>query len=94
MIDTDGDGVGDMAFGDLMDEVESVLSDPDASKKQMNHARDLAKSVNEHDKENPDCETGTGSGSKDDTNSKGDTGSKKDTKPRTKVVKRRASPRL
>ncbi|MDA0264821.1 MAG: choice-of-anchor C family protein [Chloroflexi bacterium] len=62
MIDTDGDGIGDTAFGDLIAQVESILSNPDATKADLELAKDLAESVNQHDKDNPDCETGTGSG--------------------------------
>ncbi|MBT6680679.1 MAG: hypothetical protein HOB07_01355, partial [Chloroflexi bacterium] len=61
LIDTDGDGIGDMTFEDLVHEVEMILLDPDATKVELNHAKDLAEAVNHHDDDG--CETGTGSGS-------------------------------
>ena len=53
-----------MAFQEIMDEVEAILNNPDATKADLQHAKDLAESVNMHDKDNPDCDTDTGSGSK------------------------------
>ena len=69
LVDTDGDGVVDTSFGDLIAEVESILTNPDATKDDLERAKDLAESVNKHDKDNPECDTGTGSGagSKADT---------------------------
>ena len=69
MVDTDGNGVADLPFGDLIAEVESILSDPNASKADLEHAKDLAEAVNEHYKNNPACDTqpGTGTGTGIDT---------------------------
>ena len=79
MIDTDGDGTPDMMFGDLIGEVEAILANPDATKADLEHAKDLAEAVNQHDKDNPACQTGTGSNSNtgSNTGSKGDSGSNK-----------------
>jgi len=71
MIDTTGDGAGDTSFGALIAEVESILNNPDATKADLERAKDLAEAVNLHDKDNPDCDTGTGTG----TGSKTGTGS-------------------
>ena len=65
MVDTDGDGVLDTTFGDLMAEVEGILADPNATKSDLERAKDLAEAVNRHDEDNPDCtltgtDTGTG----------------------------------
>ena len=45
-----------LTFGDLIAEVELILND-DASKDDLERAKDLAEAVNQHDKNNPDCET-------------------------------------
>jgi hypothetical protein len=57
-IDVDGTS---MTFGDLITEVESLLSSENPTKADLERAKDLAEAVNLHDKDNPDCETGTGS---------------------------------
>ena len=63
-----------MAFQEIMDEVEAILNNPDATKADLEHAKDLAESVNMHDKGNPDCDTDTGSGSKSPSGSGSGTG--------------------
>ena len=60
MIDTNRDGVPDTSFGDLIGEVEAIMADPNATKHDLNRAKKLAEAVNSHDKDNPDCGTGTG----------------------------------
>ena len=72
---TDKDGIADTAFSDLIVEVEGILLSPDATKDDLNRAKKLAESVNKHDKDNPECDTGTGSKSK--------TGTKSGTKSKT-----------
>ncbi|MDP6717374.1 MAG: hypothetical protein QGF59_01910, partial [Pirellulaceae bacterium] len=62
LVDTDGDNVPDTAFGDLIAEVKSILNNPDATKDDLNRAKDLAESVNQHDKNNPDCGVEVASG--------------------------------
>ena len=42
-------------------EVEEILKNPDATKAELEHAKKLAEAVNKYDKDNPECETGTGS---------------------------------
>ncbi len=56
LIDVDGDSVGDMTFGALIVEVESLLSNPDATKADLKRAKNLAEAVNEHDEDNPACD--------------------------------------
>ena len=58
LIDFDGDSVGDMTFGELIFEVETLLTNPDATKDELERAKDLAEAVNLLDKDNPDCDTG------------------------------------
>ena len=41
------------------------LNDPDATRVDLERAKDLADAVNQHDEDNPDCDTETGR--KDDT---------------------------
>jgi hypothetical protein len=60
-VDTNGDGSPDATFADLIAEVESILNNPDATQNDLEHAKDLAEAVNQRDKDNADCETGTGS---------------------------------
>ena len=86
MIDTDDDGIPDMAFGDLIGQVESTLGNPDATKADLEQAKDLAEAVNQHDKDNPDCETGSGTGTGSATGSQQDSGS--DTGSNTKSDKK------
>jgi hypothetical protein len=50
-----------MTFSEAMAEVERILNDDNATAADLEHAKDLAEAVNLHDKDNPDCETGTGS---------------------------------
>ena len=64
LVDTDGDGIGDMRFGDLIGEIELLLGNLDASKDDLERAKDLAEAVNLHDKNNPDCDTASDTGSK------------------------------
>jgi hypothetical protein len=64
MIDTNKDGTPDMAFGDLIAEVESILSNDNATGDDLERAKKLAESVNHHDKGNADCDTKTGTGAK------------------------------
>ncbi len=49
-----------MTFQEIIAEVESILNNPDATKADLERAKSLAESVNLHDKNNPDCETGSG----------------------------------
>ena len=62
MIDTNGDVTPDTQFGDLISTVEILFSQGD-----YEAAKDLAESVNNHDKDNPDC---IGTGSKKDKDKK------------------------
>ncbi len=48
-------------FEEIILEVEAILNNPDATKADLEHAKDLAEAINKHDKDNPDC-TGSGSG--------------------------------
>jgi hypothetical protein len=50
-----------MPFNDVIAEIEAILNNPDATHDELVHAKDLAESINKHDKDNPDC-TGKGSG--------------------------------
>ena len=79
LIDTDKDGIADTAFSDLIAEVEGILLNPAATKDDLNRAKKLAEAVNKHDKDNPECDTGTGSksGTKSGTGSKTGTKGKK-----------------
>ena len=84
-VDVDGDSVGDMTFGELIAEVEGLLMGENPTKSDFKRAKDLAEAVNLHDEDNPDCETGsgTGTGSKSGTGSGTGTGSKSGTGSRT-----------
>lgn len=74
LIQTDS---GPMTFEALIHIVEDILNDEDATKAELDYARDLAESVNKMDKDNPDCDTHTGTGG---GSTKGDsTGGSKDT---------------
>jgi hypothetical protein len=55
MIDTDGDGVDDTPFHQVMPEAEATLLDAEATHKELVHAKDLAEAVNLHDEGNPAC---------------------------------------
>jgi VCBS repeat-containing protein len=46
MVDTDRDGVADTTFMDAMAEVESILGDEDATKEELEHAKDICDSIN------------------------------------------------
>ena len=77
LIDIDGDAVGDMTFGDLINEVEVLLAGQNGeepTKADLERAKDLAEAVNQHDKDNADCDTGSGSGSKSGTKAGSGTG--------------------
>jgi PKD repeat protein len=95
LIDIDGDAVGDMTFGDLVTEVEGILADPSATKSDLERAKDLAEAVNHHDKDNPDCDThsgshtGSGSGSKSGSGSGSDSGSGTGTGSKAKGKKKK-----
>ncbi|MFB6296585.1 MAG: hypothetical protein ABEH66_07095, partial [Halobacteriales archaeon] len=45
-VDTDGDGTGDRAFGDLIGEVGAILSDSEATTEELRRAKDLAGAAN------------------------------------------------
>jgi len=49
LIDTDDDGEDDTEFNEIVDDMEAILLNPNASKKQLEHAKDLAEAVNLHD---------------------------------------------
>ena len=83
LVDTDGDGVVDTTFSDLMTEVELILSNPDATAHDLEHAKDLAEAVNEHDKDNPNCDTVTGTGTGTKTRTRTGTGTGTKTRTRT-----------
>lgn len=51
MIDVDGDGEADRSFADIMTEVESILSDADATDQELERAKDLAEAINTHNPE-------------------------------------------
>lgn len=55
LIDINGDGIADTAFDGLISEVESILSNPNATNSDLVRAKDLAQAVNEHDKNNSEC---------------------------------------
>jgi hypothetical protein len=46
LVDTDRDGVGDMAFHDVVAEAEALLLQPDPSQQELVRAKDLAEAVN------------------------------------------------
>ena len=78
MVDTNGDGVLDTTFGALVVEVEAILVDPNATKSDLEHAKDLAEAVNSRDEDNPDCTaTHTGTGTRTGTHT--GTGTRKGT---------------
>ncbi len=57
MIDIDGDSVGDITFGELIVQVEGLLSGENPTKADLELAKKLAGAVNRHDKDNPACDT-------------------------------------
>ena len=59
-----------MSFEEIIAEVEAILNNPDATKADLERAKDLAESVNQHDKNNPDCDTHTRSDRGSETGSK------------------------
>ncbi len=65
---------GDMTFNVLMAEVETILLNPNATKADLNRAKNLAEAVNKSDRNNPDCDTGSGSGSRSGSGSGSGTG--------------------
>ena len=83
LIDTDDDGIGDTTFGDLIAEVEAILGNEEATKDDLERAKDLAEAVNLHDKNNPDCDTASDTGSKSGESKTG-TGSKSDDESKPK----------
>ena len=68
LIDTNKDGTPDTAFSAVIAEVESILENENATKSELEHAKDLAEAVNKHDKNNPDCDTGSRSNTKSSSN--------------------------
>jgi hypothetical protein len=58
-------------FNEVIAEVESILNNPDATHRELVHAKNLAESINKLDKGNDDC---TGTGSKSRAGSKSGTG--------------------
>ncbi|MDP6667543.1 MAG: hypothetical protein QF357_09125, partial [Dehalococcoidia bacterium] len=65
LIDTNGKKAGgEMTFGDLIAEVEMLLSLENPTKADLERAKDLAEAVNLHDKDNPECDTHSGSSSR------------------------------
>jgi len=48
LIDTDGDGVDDTEFNEVIWKAEAILLDTNASKDELEHAKDLAEAVNVH----------------------------------------------
>ncbi len=63
MVDTNRDGRPDMRFRDLIAQVETILRNPNATKEDLDRAKNLAEAVNQHDENNPACDTETGTGS-------------------------------
>ena len=65
-------GGTEITFSDLMGQVEAILKNGDATKAELEHAKKLAEAVNKHDKDNSECDTGTGSrtGTKSKTGTK------------------------
>ena len=55
MIDTNGDGVPDTPFYQVIYEAENLLLDPSASHQDLERAKDLAEAINLHDAQNPLC---------------------------------------
>ena len=60
MVDTNRDGTPDLRFRDLIAQVETILKNPNATAAELDRAKSLAEAVNLHDKNNPACQTGTG----------------------------------
>ena len=46
LIDTDGDGIGDTAFSDVIDQAETVRLDPTATKAELEAQKDLLQAIN------------------------------------------------
>jgi hypothetical protein len=88
-----GTGAGTPAevlpFNEVVAQIEAILSNPYATKAGLERAKDLAEAVNQHDKNNPDCDTISGSGG--GTASAADesrTGTQADTKDEPKKAKK------
>jgi hypothetical protein len=60
LINSNDDGLGTMPLHQIMTEIENILLDPDASKPELELAKDLAEVVNEFDNQTPDCELDQG----------------------------------
>ena len=71
LVDTDKNGVADTSFRDVIAEVEAILNNEDATKADLERAKKLAEAVNKHDKDNLECDTGTGTKSGTKTGGKG-----------------------
>jgi putative hemolysin len=56
LLDTDGDGSGDTAVLDILDAMELILLDEEASHNDLVDAKDLAEVINLHDEDNQECE--------------------------------------
>ena len=70
-----------LPFDEVVAEIEAILSNPDATKADLERAKDLAEAVNQHDKNNPDCDKGIGSrGGTASAADESQTGTKADTK--------------
>jgi hypothetical protein len=50
-----------LPFNEIIAQVEAILNNPDATRADLVHAKDLAESISKHDNGNKDC-TGSGSG--------------------------------
>ena len=48
LVDTDGDGTGDTAFGDVIGQIVTILMDPDSTGDDIQTARDLAQAISRH----------------------------------------------
>ena len=64
-----------LSFEALIAEVEAILNNPNATKDDLNRAKELAESVNQHDANNPLCSTGSGSDKSGSGNSRSGSGS-------------------
>jgi hypothetical protein len=60
LVDTNGDRIGDRTFGSVITEIELILSNPAATGADLERGKDLAESINLHDKNNGLCESGVG----------------------------------
>ena len=55
MIDTDGDGHGDMACHQVVLRTETIVLDSNAARDQLEYAKDLVEAVNLTDEDTPAC---------------------------------------